>query len=40
MIVQGMVELADWCLTSRTWTKALHERPRKRRLQCDSAGLG
>ena len=40
MIVQGLVNLSDWRLTSRTWTKALHERPRKRRLALDSSGLG
>lgn len=39
-IVQGLVSLTDWCSASRTWTQALHERPRKRQLQCDSAGLG
>ena len=39
VIVQGFVELTDWCLTSRAWTKALHERPRKRRLQFNSGGL-
>lgn len=40
MIIQGLVDLADWGLTSRSWTKALHERPRKRTLQYDWSGLG
>ncbi len=36
-IVQGIVRLADWKPSLRLWTKALHERPRKRRLQLDQA---
>ena len=39
VIVQGFVELTDGCLTFRAWTQALHERPRKRRLQFNSGGL-
>lgn len=38
MTVQGLVDLTDWCLSSRTWTKSLHELPRKRRLQGDPTG--
>lgn len=40
IIVRGFVNLDDWRPSARTWTKALHERPRKRCLALDSAALG
>ncbi len=39
-IVQGLIHLNDWGPAARSWTKALYERPRQRRLALDSAALG
>ncbi|MCL5063940.1 MAG: hypothetical protein M1600_02480, partial [Firmicutes bacterium] len=35
-IIKGWVDLRDWKAPQR-WKRHLHERPRKRRYQCDSA---
>ncbi len=35
LIVQGVVDLAEWLSPPRAWRAALHERPRKRSFQRD-----